>query len=344
MNLPLVSVPENGFTSFANAPVVTDLETLEADVAILGVPFGIPYEMGQCRSHGAPEHIRRASPRYAGTLPRAEYLDPRARPGVAPLRIVDCGNVPGDPLDLPGNSERATEAVKAILSRGAVPIVLGGDDAVPIPVVRAFREHGPLVVVQLDQHFDFADEVKGIREGYSSPIRRISEMPWVSHIVQVGLRGAIAAWAPETAGTPGQTFALVDENGLFGWWVPEALRNSGNTLISAREVHEKGIPGILEKIPANADYFITLDFDALDASVCPAVSDPDPGGLNLWQTMDLMRGLASRGRVVGMDLAEMVPEHDIHQVGARAACQIILALIGGIASKRGDGEGVIRAA
>ena len=88
-----------------------------------------------------------------------------------------------------GNSAATTAAVTAILERGAVPVCIGGDDSVPIPILRAYAGRGPLTVLQVDAHLDFRDEVHGVREGYSSPMRRASEMDHVTRIVQVGLRG-----------------------------------------------------------------------------------------------------------------------------------------------------------
>ena len=186
-----------------------------------------------------------------------------------------------------------------------MPIVFGGDDAVPIPVIRAYREFGPIVVVQIDQHLDFRDEVDGVREGYSSPMRRVSEMDWVEKIVQVGLRGTGSG--------------RIDD-------VEDAL-TSGNVLISEREVHEQGIAAVLERIPDDANYFITLDFDGLDPAISPAVSHPEPGGLTFAEAADLLRGLPKKGRVVGMDMVEFVPQHDLHGLGGHTAGRLILNLI-----------------
>lgn len=315
MALPLTAIPSyrtlgkpasGGFISFIQAPVETNVSALEAEIAILGVPYGIPYEMGQSWTFDAPGYLREKSLRFRNAMgPFYSFdfggplLDGRA------IRIVDCGDVPGDPMDLKGAVDRATEAVQTILSRGAVPIVFGGDDAVPIPVIRAYREFGPIVVVQIDQHLDFRDEVDGVREGYSSPMRRVSEMDWVEKIVQVGLRGTGSG--------------RIDD-------VEDALA-TGNVLISEREVHEQGIAAVLERIPDDANYFITLDFDGLDPAISPAVSHPEPGGLTFAEAADLLRGLPKKGRVVGMDMVEFVPQHDLHGLGAHTAGRLILNLI-----------------
>ena len=70
----------------------------------------------------------------------------------------------------------ATHA-KSVLAAGAVPMVLGGDDSIPIPVLQAYADRGPVTVVQIDAHIDWRDEVKGERWGLSSTMRRASEMP-----------------------------------------------------------------------------------------------------------------------------------------------------------------------
>jgi agmatinase len=67
---------------------------------------------------------------------------------------VDCGDVPGDPWDSAGNQRRATETIRSVINPGAVPIVLGGDDSIPIPVFRVYQDHEPLIVIQIDAHFD----------------------------------------------------------------------------------------------------------------------------------------------------------------------------------------------
>lgn len=292
--------------SFMEVPVVTDLASLDADVAFLGVPYGVPYQMGQTWSFDAPRYLREKSSRVKGALGSHHNFDQGEKliEGDS-VRIVDCGDVPGDPLDIPGTVAKATEVVEKILNRGAVPIVFGGDDSIPIPVVRAYRNHGPLVVIQVDQHMDFTDEIKGIREGLSSPMRRISEMAWVEQTVQIGLSGVRRAIPPDL----------------------EKARAIGNILIPEREVHEQGVDALLSRIPDNANYFITIDVDGLDPSIMPACTHPEPGGLTFNEAVDLLSGLANKGRVVGMDVAEFVPDHDLHALGAHTIGRLIVNLI-----------------
>jgi len=300
------SPPAGKMQSFINAPVCTDLDTLEADIAFLGIPYGIPYSLSEHQCHAGPSHVRQYSTRFGSSLSSGYNFDIGGDlQAVGPVRIVDCGDVPGDVEDPHASFDRARATVAQILDRGAVPVVIGGTDSIPIPVARAYENHGPIVVIQIDEHLDFKDELRGIREGYSSPMRRISEMPWVSDVFQLGLYGMGSA--------------LVSD-------VEEALA-AGHTLITEREVHEQGVQWVLDQIPDDANYMLTIDYDGFDVTCCPAVSHPEPGGLTYHEGVELLEGLARKGRIVGMDWAELVPEHDYFGLTARTTGRLILTMI-----------------
>ena len=129
---------------------------------------------------------------------------------------------------IPSAHSRYTEdAVRAILKAGAMPIVLGGDHGVPIPVLRAFDGDGPITLIQIDQHIDWRDEVNGVREGLSSTIRRASEMAHIGEIFQIGLRATGSARTEEV----------------------EAAHAYGAHLITAWELHEVGMDAVLAADP-----------------------------------------------------------------------------------------------
>jgi agmatinase len=306
----IVPVPI-GKPSFADVPRCADLDTLEAGIAIIGVPYGVPYTMETSRnpSSEAPAAIREESLRYGkyfthhdvdlgGTL-----LDGRE------IRIVDCGDVAMTPGDLAGNSATTTDVIRTIRDRGAVPIVLGGDHSIPIPVMRAYDAIGSMCVVQVDAHLDFRDEVNGIREGLSSPIRRASEHAWVGDIVQIGLRGVGSARPEDIA----------------------AAQAHGTTIIPARDVHRDGIQAVLDRIPGADNYYITFDMDGVDFAIAPGVTSTAFGGLDYWQATDLLQGVAGKGHVVGFDMVEIVPRLDTRGMTSNLAARLILNLIGAMA-------------
>ena len=159
-------------------------------------------------------------------------MDRCCRPARVP--VADAGDLPGSVDDGAGNSATTEAAVRQILGAGAVPLLLGGDDSVPIPFLRAYAEHGPITVVQIDAHLDFRDEVAGVRDGYSSAMRRASEMGHVERIVQVGLRGVGSARPSDVADARGHR----------------------NLLVTARQLDERGVPWLLEQLPGDASVVV----------------------------------------------------------------------------------------
>ena len=193
-----------------------------------------------------------------------------------------------------------------MIARGAVPIVIGGDDSVPIPVIEAFHDRGPLTIVQIDAHIDWREEVAEERWGLSSTMRRASEMAHVERIVQIGQRGVGSA-------RPGD---LADAK---AW---------GSIFVPAQAVHEHGIAPALDAVPAGSQVLVTLDCDGLDPTIMPAVIAPAPGGLTYWQAIGLLRGIAAKARLAAFDLVELVPERDVAGLGALTAARIIVNVLG----------------
>jgi len=300
-------------TTFLGLPAARpeELSSGTAEVAILGVPYGVAYPVAG-RTAGcaaAPAAIRSRSQRLARFADHHDFdLDGPMLVGSRPLRIVDAGDVDGDPDDGAGNVTRATAAVRALLDAGTVPIILGGDDSVPIPVLRAYAGGEPLWVLQVDAHLDFRDEVAGIREGYSSAMRRAVEMEHVARVVQVGLRGVGSARGSDVADA----------------------RAAGNLLVTARELRERGLAWLLEKLPQGASIFVAFDCDALDPSVMPAVSGASPGGLRYEQAADLLGGVASRCRVAGAAFTELVPAMDLNEISTLVVVRLVMRLLAGI--------------
>jgi agmatinase len=290
-----------------------------ADVAILGIAHGVSYpEPGPAGgTSAAPGAVRRRSQRLARFVDHFDFdlggpMLPEGSATNPALRVVDCGDVPTSADDGPGNVARAEEAVRGILAAGAVPIVIGGDDSVPIPVLRAFADQPPVIVVQVDAHLDFRDSVAGIRDGYSSPMRRAAEMDHVDRIVQVGLRGVGSARVSDVA---------------------DALA-AGNLLVTARELHDGGIASLVAQLPAGASVFLAFDLDGLDPAVMPAVSGVAPGGLRWDEAMDLLAALTARCRIAGAAFTEYVPDLDVNDRGALVVARLVMLLVAGIARSR----------
>jgi agmatinase len=306
-------VSSGTFLGLPHVPIA-DLADGAADVVVLGIPHGVPYPApgltAGCAE--APAAIRARSRRLGRFVTHHDFdLDGPMFTPDRPLRCVDAGDVPGSPDDGPGNVVRAEASIRAVLGAGAIPIVLGGDDSVPIPVLRAMDAGGPLTVVQVDAHLDFRHEVAGVSEGYSSPMRRASEMAHVGRIVQVGLRGVGSARISDIADA----------------------RAAGNLLVTAREVRERGVAWIVDQLPAGGPVFLAFDLDGLDPSVVPAVSGASPGGLTYDEGMDLLAGVVGRGRLAGAAFTELVPSLDVNGISALVATRLVMRLLAELARR-----------
>jgi agmatinase len=223
-----------------------------------------------------------------------------------PVSSIDAGDVPTTMHDNAGNRARIEAKMRDILALPSVPILLGGDCSATIPFLASFADHGPVWVLQIDAHIDWRDEVDGERYGYSSPMRRASEMPHVAGIVQVGLRSVGSARLTEI----------------------EAARRYGSRFVTAREVHAQGVEAGLRHIPEGARVVVTLDCDSLDPSIMPGVAARTPGGLTYTQVIDLVAGLGRRARIAGFDLVEFYPPADIDGLSALTAARLLVNVIG----------------
>ena len=299
---------EQQFNSFHNFPIETDLDNLDADIAIIGIPFGDPYSMGEASNDQAfaPTHIRQHCGRALRGLDRYDFDIGGTLLDGKDIKVVDCGDVIGIAKDVAGNHARSEQAIRKILAAGALPIVLGGDHAIPIPVFRAYEGRGPITLIQVDAHVDWRDVFHGVSDGLSSVIRRASELKHVDEIYQIGLRSAGSARLEEV----------------------EAALAYGAHLIPDIELQEVGMKTILDRIPDGGNYYLTIDADGVDPTIMPAVAGPAPGGVNYPQMRTLIQGLVKKGNVVGMDIVEITPSRDINGITAVTAGRFICNLIG----------------
>jgi agmatinase len=299
----------NDVDTFLGVPTAPVDDLGGAAMAIIGAPTASPYKQAGAYCARAPEAIRRAIAPYAGNLHHFDFdLGGQVFPD-GNVTAVDCGNLECGEQDGPANRDLIRSTVQAMLEQNAVPVVIGGDDSVPIPVLQAFEGRGDLTILQIDAHIDWRDEVHGEPWGLSSTMRRASEMPHIKNIVQVGMRAIGSA-------RPGE--------------VDDALQ-WGAKLITAQQINAHGIGLALDLIPDGANVVISLDCDGLDQAVIPGVIGRAPGGLTYWDTIGLIHGVAKKARIAGFNIVEFVPELDVDGLGALVAARLISNVLGTVA-------------
>lgn len=283
-----LDLPITGICSFGKYPICTDLNHLNADIAVLGVP----YDLGVGFLSGArlgPRRIREASTQYArGDAGFYDYEDDKQYLN-APLKIMDCGDTDVLQGDLEFGFESIEAYTRKIIQRKAIPIILGGDHSISIPIGRALSEYQEKIcVIQFDAHLDWKSHTGRQYLGNGSPMRRLSEMEHIGQMVQIGLRGIGSSTKED---------------------FQDALKY-GSCLITSQEAKKIGTFGVLQKIPKADAYYLTIDIDGFDMSIAPGVASPYPGGLLFEEVTEVIKGIAKMGRIIGADVVEVAPQYD----------------------------------
>lgn len=290
----------------ANLDALADI-----DVAVLGVPCATPYEATGTYAAGAPQALRRAVAPDAQTPPHMDFDLGGPTLADSNLRFADCGDLPWSEGDHAANRATITSALRQILEANAAPIILGGDDSVPIPVYEAFEGRGPFTILQIDAHIDWRDEVAGERLGLSSNMRRASEMPHIENIIQIGARGIGSARPSDY----------------------EDAKRWGVKFIPANQFMAEGVDKALAHVPAGANLLINFDVDAMDPAVMPAVIGPAPGGLSYWQVVELIKGAMAKASLAAFSIVEFYPDRDREGTAALTAGRIVCNVLGNLARR-----------
>ncbi len=296
--------------TFLGLKVCHDFDMINASSVFIGAKGATPYgNMGPfCQN--APDAIRKAIGYMANNIDRYNFDigGPIFPKGSKPAG--DYGNLPFSETNFSENRSVIRATVAKALKAGAVPIVVGGDDSVPIPMLDALADTGKYyTILQIDAHIDWRHSHMNEKLGLSSNMRRASEMAHIKKIIQIGARGIGSAH-------------LDDVQDAQEW---------GAEIIPADDVHLYGITQIIEHITPGANIIICFDVDGLDPSIVPGVLARSPGGLTYSQAIGLIKGAASKGTIAATNFTEFLPESDVDGIGALTVSRVIAATMGVIA-------------
>jgi agmatinase len=302
--------------TFLDQPLVAPDRAQTGAIAILGAGHGSPYPATAdvaydtaTASADAPQAIRDAVNQSSSNIDHVDFDLGGPLLGNGARTLVDCGDLRLVPTDGPANRAAIEAATRAIIGCGAIPVLLGGDDSVPIPFHTAFGGAGPVDVVQIDAHIDWRDSLGGEHFGYSSTMRRAADHAFVRSITQIGARGVGSARAAEY----------------------DAARAWGARIITMQEARVMGAAAVVDAVPHDGRVVIAVDLDALDPSICPAVNAPTPGGFRFEELADLLRTMIAERRVVGLSVVELVPSRDPFGLSALVAGRLVCNAIGAMA-------------
>ena len=255
------------------------------DVAFVGIPMDIGTSWRSGTRFG-PKQIRAES-----NMLRPYNMWTKAAPFDG-LQVADIGDVPINTFDLKDSVRRITAFYDDVLQHDVIPMTLGGDHTLTLPVLRSIaKKHGPVALIHVDAHADINEHMFGEEIAHGTPFRRAYEEGLLdaNHTFQIGLRGT---------GYTAEDF--------------DTARDWGFTVIQAEEIWHKSLTPLMEEIRGkigDRPVYITYDIDSLDPAYAPGTGTPEICGLTTPQAVELIRGC--RGlNIVGCDLVEVSPPYD----------------------------------
>jgi guanidinobutyrase len=267
---------------------------------------GVPLDIGTSNRPGArfaPRQIRAES-----AMIRPYNMATRAAPFDS-LMVADVGDVAIDTFNLQKSLEIIENAYDNILAYDCIPLTLGGDHTIVLPILRALsKKHGPLGMIHVDAHADVNDEMFGEKIAHGTPFRRAVEEKLVapSRVVQIGLRGT------------GYTAAD------FDW-----PRGIGFRVVQAEECWYKSLAPLMNEVReqlGNGPVYVSFDIDGLDPAFAPGTGTPEIGGLTVSQGIEIVRGCRGLD-VVGGDLVEVSPPYDTSGNTALVGANLLFELL-----------------
>jgi len=289
-----------GIPTFFRAPWKEDLK--DVDIGIIGVPFdgGVTNRPGS--RHG-PREVRNQS-----TLVRLK----NQATGIAPhelCRVADIGDawVP-EPFELTASHNAIQNTFERVIENKILPLAVGGDHSVSLPIFRALAKDGPVGMIHIDAHCDTGDDYMGSKFHHGAPFSRAVEEGLLDprRTVQIGIRGSV--------------------NDLDLW---KFSHDSGMRVIYMDEFYRLGIDKTLEeakRIVGDGPVYISFDIDSLDPAFAPGTGTPEIGGLTSLEAQLLIRGCSGLN-IIGADMVEVAPSFDQSGSTAMVGANILFELL-----------------
>lgn len=269
----------------------------EADTVILPIPYEATTTYG-CGAREAPAAMLAASRQL-------EEWDEELNVDVsAKVRLATAPPLTPEAAGPQAMLDKIRKTVQPWIAEGKLILAVGGEHTVTLALVQAAQTKYPdMHIVALDAHADFRERYEGSPLSHACTLRRLYELG--RPLTLLGVR----------------SFSEEEHNFLL---VAPRL-----AMFRARTLHSpegwQAALAHLEQI--NGPVYLSIDADVLDPGVMPGVGTPEPGGLSYQQVLDIIRTLARRGPVVGLDLVELAPIPG-HRVSEFTAAKILYKALG----------------
>ncbi|MBM4295393.1 MAG: agmatinase [Deltaproteobacteria bacterium] len=279
------------------------LPVKEAEAVILPIPYEATTTYGAGAREG-PEAILTAS-RQVELWDEDQGWDPSDK-----VRLATAMPLTPEVSGPQAMLEKIRRTVQPWVSQGKLVLALGGEHTITLALVQAAQTRYPdLHIVALDAHADLRESYDGSKYSHACVLRRVYELG--RPLTLLGTR----SYSREEADL---------------MWVAPRFK-----IFKARELHTPAgwdqALAHLQAIPGPV--YLTIDLDALDPAIMPAVGTPEPGGLTYYQVLTIMETLARRGPVIGLDLVELAPIPG-HRVSDFTAARLLYKAISYIYGSR----------
>ena len=289
--------------TFFRLPIIKDLNQLDYCLC------GVPWDGGTTNRPGArhgPREIRNAS-----SLIRL-YHPISLKSPYDKFNIADIGDCPVNPADLHDSLKKIEKFYLSIIESKTIPLSIGGDHLVSLPILRALGKKEPLGLFQFDSHSDTWDSYfGGYKYTHGTPFRRAIEENLIDpkKYVMIGIRGS-----------------LYDPNDMK--WA----RQQGITIITIDEYYEMGFTEVIKIVKntlGDTQAYLTFDIDGIDPTFAPGTGTPEVGGFSVREAQLIIREL-KRINFIGADVVEISPPFDVNNmtslVGATIAFEILCTM------------------
>ncbi len=297
---PQAQPRHTGIATFFRTPFTQDLA--EVDIGLIGVPFdgGVTHRAGA--RHG-PRAVRDQSTllrRINGATAIAPFAIARVRD------LGDCWIE--QPYELTGAHHEIADFYRTVLGAGIVPLSVGGDHSITLPILRVVAAKGPVGMVHLDAHCDTGDDYMGSRFHHGAPFRRAVEEGLLDprRVIQIGIRGT------------------TNDPDMWGF-----SQHSGMRVLGMDEFHDRGWRFAAQearRVIAGGPVYLSFDIDSLDPAHAPGTGTPEAGGITALEALRMLRELRGLD-FVGGDLVEVAPPFDVGSLTAFNAASVLFEML-----------------
>ena len=307
-----------GPRSFFNSPWCSDISTLDSQVALVGVPYDYGVIIPGLRSGTSrgPNAVRDGG--------AYNYVSPETGEGaqgwfdiedeteyLKGVTIADVGNISVIPAEIVGNLDRITEVVQKMAATDALVGAVGGDHSISFPVRTRYGEVRVGGRRPLRRHADFSDEVNGSKFSHGSQLRRLSELGFINNITMIGIRRCSKK-------------------------VWEEAREHGVNIVTSRQLMREGAVAAIDRAVRPSRFlYVSVDTDIMDHSQIPGTTLPEPAGIPYQLLRDSLIETCKKGKIVGFDVVELSPPHDVGGVSAHVTSWLLTHFLSAIMASQG---------